>query len=194
MIDLQAPSSLIFEKSDLNDLDFSRSVLTIFRLSESKIDDAAFTGTIADNVELVNSELFFSMSDSKVQNLLLSGSHVRAMVLNSAILPKVTIRDCKNIDDMGFYQASIGELLVEHCTLKKFDLIEATVKSATIRNSSLSDCDNSDVKVGELVLDNVTLGAKIDFTNARVDHLKVKNLQKRPGLRLITTGSNLKLD
>jgi len=92
LTDLTPPSSLIFEKSELNDLDFSRSVLTTFRLSESKIDDAAFTGTIADSVELVNSELFFSMSDSKVQNLLLSGSHVRAMVLNSAILPKVTIR------------------------------------------------------------------------------------------------------
>ena len=42
------------------------------------------------------------------------------------------------------------------------------------------------------ILENVTLDGEINFTGAQVGELKTANVTKQPGLKLITTGSNVR--
>ncbi|MBI3774016.1 MAG: hypothetical protein HY273_00410 [Gammaproteobacteria bacterium] len=58
----------------------------------------------------------------------------------------------------------------------------------------ITDLDFSGAQVQQAVLERVTLEKKGDFTDAKIDTLTVKGLIKSPGLNLILTGSNVKLD
>ena len=64
----------------------------------------------------------------------------------------------------------------------------------TIANTQLHNNDFELLRAKNVTLNHVTLDAKIDFTNAQIETLAVKGLIKTPGLNLITTGSNVKLD
>ena len=63
-----------------------------------------------------------------------------------------------------------------------------------IKDSQLSDNDFEELRAKTVILERVTLKNKIDFTNAHVDQLTIKNVTKLPGLNLTTTGSNVKFE
>ena len=193
MIDLQAPSSLIFEKSNLIEVNVDRSVLSLFRAVESKVD-ATFESAKIDVVEFSNGEIDAGLDDSTLGTLTVHNSTISTLRMNTAHIDKVVITKCTKTRNFGFFESTIREMEIAQSSLNELDLADVSLDLLTIRDTLLFNSDLKRLRAKNLVLENVSLDKKIDFTGAQIGSIKAKNVSKLPSLHLITTGSNVQLD
>ena len=105
----------------------------------------------------------------------------------------MTLTNCnQQVQNLGLYQATIDSLDISHCSLDDFRPTDTIAGVLRIKDSAISNSEFQRMKAKTMILDNVTLGGKLDFTNTHVTDLQTKNVTKQPGLELITTGSNVK--
>jgi len=188
-----APSSIIFEKSNLIDVNIDRSVLSLFRAVDSKVD-ATFENAKIDVVEFSNDEIDAGLDDSTLGTLTVHNSTISTLRMNTAHIDKVIITKCTHTRNFGFFESTIREMEIAQSSLNELDLADVSLDLLTIRDTLLFNSDLKRLRAKNLVLENVSLDKKIDFTGAQIGSIKAKNVSKLPSLHLITTGSNVQLD
>lgn len=191
--DLLSPSALTFEKSELKKVNADRSVLSVVRAVESQVD-MTFEKAKIDRVEFANDELDAGLDEAVIGSLSVVASRIKTLRMNTAKIQQVTITQCVQTKNLGFYESTIGEMDVERSELNDFDMADVSVDRFTIRDTKLFNNDMKKLRAKVLVLENVSLDKKIDFTGAQIGSLSTKNVTKLPSLQLITTGSNVKFD
>ena len=191
--DLEIPSSLTFEKSELKEVKADRSILSSLRATGSKVD-ATFANTTIETVEFSNDDLDTDLSESTINTITIAASKIKTLRMNSAKVNSVVIDRCEPTKNFGFYKATIKNIQIDRSKLDDFTLAKSNIERLTIANTVLLNSDFELLRAKQATFDHVTLDAKIDFTNAQIDTLTVKGLVKSSGLNLITTGSNVKLD
>ena len=192
LTDLRLPSALTFEKSDLDGVDLSRSKLSELVLDEATSRKSGIRNGEVAKATITGGEVAFSFSESQLMNLVVQRVRNVELSLVIATVHNMTVNDCLGMQRLNLYQAKIGTLSVTNCSMNNFDPIEATVQSLFVEKSLIADSDLSDMKAKNVWFAGVSLDRKVDFTNAHVEQLNVKNLTKLPQLKLITTGSNVK--
>lgn len=189
--DLLPPSSLTFEKSELDDVIMERSKLKELIIDHSKFDAIVDAGS-ADTVTVRNSTIDTSFSESTIGKLTVTDSVVTKMMFNGAKVNSMSFGNCGRLFGVGMYQAIIGTLDISGCPLDDFDIPETKINAWRIKDSSITNSKFEDIKAKTLILDNVSLDGELDFTGAQIGDLQARNVTKQPGLKLITTGSNAK--
>ncbi len=193
MTGLMAPSSLTFEKGELKEVNFSDSHLSTFSLVGVNADKYGFEGGTINKVDIRDNYLGIGMREVQIGSLTIERSKIESRFTLSKI-DHVDIASCQTVIDLGFYKSTIGTLSVRECALENFRAIGATITTLRVKDSQLRNSEFKNLKAGVVTFENVTLDQKIDFTNAQIETLNLKGLVKSPGLNLITTGSNVKLD
>lgn len=192
LIDLALPSSLTFENSKLEDVDWSRSNLT--KLVMEKVTGGGDSGTNGGSfaeVEIRDNDMSFGLQEASIGKLTIINSRVRNNFRNSEI-KTFTVLNCKRIDDMGLYQSKIETLTISNCPINNLRPIESTIQSFSIEKSSIANSKFEGMNAKFFTLTDVTLDQNIDFSGAQVEHLNTKNVTKGAGLILKLDGSNVK--
>lgn len=193
MRSLISPSSLTFEKSELKEIKFSRSRLDSFSLLQVTGEKCGFEGGHVAKVEIVDSAIGFGMSEVEIGKARIHASKIRSRFSNSKI-GEMKVSDCREVTDFGFYGSIIGSLEIERCNLTNFRLPNAVIENLRITDSALSENDFEELKAKVVTLEKVILSGKVDFSKAHVEQIVTKDITKLPGLNLITTGSNVKIE
>ena len=192
--DLEIPSSLTFEKSELNEVEFSRSVLTSVVLKNvSSIKTGMRNGKI-HTLDIEGGEVAFGLSESSVEILSVRGARIRSMSMDDAKIPELRMSDISGTNNVGLYRAKIGVLTMERCVLNDFRPRMAMIERWILKDSSLTNSKFEEMKVRDLVFDNVTLSGNLTFKGASAEHQQITNIKKLADLQLNTDGSNIKLD
>ena len=192
--DLESPSSLAFEKSELNEANFGRSILEQLTFIDSKIVESGGSGAVIDRFTVTRTALDFGLAESRFKNIVISGSTLKALGLGNNQIQELEISDCTQFDDLGLYETKLGSLKINRCTVKGLRPRSATIDLWSVKDSQIANSKFEGMKVKTATLENVTLDKELNFTNARIDQLVAKNITKLPGLNLITTGSNVKFE
>jgi len=190
---MQPPSSLTFEKSELKEVNFERSILERFVLNHVKADMGGTSGGRINVVEIRDSQFGFSFSETQIDSFTVSKSTIET-ALNSATVKSIEMSDCQGMKNMTLYMAKIERMRIQNCHLNDFALVKATVDEFSVTNAKLTKNQFMNSKIKTMTLENISLDGKVDFTNAHIDQLTTKNITKLPGLNLITTGSNVKFE
>ena len=193
MRSLQAPSSLTFEKSELIAVNLSRSVLERFELTDSKVGKTEFNSGRAGTVSISGSDIRMDIVGSTVSSFLISTSSIK-LAVNDSRFGKLDIKACRNMEQFVLRRTSIGTANIEGCLLNNWRSREASIDVWNVKDSQIANSKFDGMKVKTATLENVTLDKELNFTNAHIDQLTTKNITKLPGLNLITTGSNVKLN
>lgn len=189
---LRLPSSLTFEKSDLDDVDLSRSVLNDLILDTVKSNKSGFdTGTIS-KVDITGGDISFGFTEAKIENIKIHDLNNVGLAFQDAVIKTMSLNKCRTTFNVNLFHARVGAIDVANCALNNFSPMEMTVDVLHISDGSIANSEFQKMKAKTLTLENVTLDGKLDFTNAHIGDLKVHNVTKQPGLQLITTGSNVR--
>lgn len=191
LTDLIPPSSLTFEKSELDDVNMERSKLKELVINDTKFNSIFDVGS-ADNITVNNSTLKTSISAATVGTISINNTEIKGLSILRSKIKTVTLMNCGKMYNFGMLQSTIGTLTFSHCPLDDFRPIEATFDVLSIKDGSLANSDFEKMKAKTMILENVSLDGKLDFTNAHVTDLQTKNVIKQPGLQLLTTGSNVR--
>lgn len=191
--DLENPSSLTFEKSELEEVSFSRSKLKMFTFLRVNADKYGFEGGNIDAIEVHDSYLGIGFREVKIGSVVLDRSKIESRFTMSEI-GKIIVHDCMEVLDFGFFESTIGSFDIERCKLKNFRLPNVVIDNLRISDSTLSGNDFEALKASSISLERVILDGKIDFTNAHIEQLSSTNITKKPSLQLITTGSNVTIE
>ena len=191
LTDLIAPSSLTFEKSELDEVLMERSKLKELVINDSKFDVIFDVGS-ADTISIRNSVVDTSFSETIIGKLSVADSVITKMMFNGAKVNSMSFENCRRLQGIGMYQATIGTLDITRCPLNDFDIPETNITTLRIKDSSITESKFESVKAKIVILENVSLDGNLDFTGAHIGELKTKNVTKQPALNLITTGSNVK--
>ena len=134
------------------------------------------------------------MSESVIGSLVFDGTTLTFVALDGTHIKNVVLQSCKKVESIGFYKAQIEQLNADDCILNNFRRPNASIGSLYNKNSQLLNNDFEELHATEMTLENVSLSNKVDFTNAHINQLTIRNIKKAPGLKLITIGSNVKLE
>lgn len=190
---LQPPSSLTFEKSELDAVDMGRSNLEKLILTNSKSLASHIRIGVVDKVIINNSDIDIGFSESTFNNLEINKSKIKRLMLNYVNIKKIALNDCDRIGFLGMADATIGTFNSSNCSYNEFMPLKASIETLHINDGAITNSDFSGMKANNVVFDNVILDGDINFTGAKIKNLETKNITKQPGLKLITTGSNVKL-
>jgi uncharacterized protein YjbI with pentapeptide repeats len=126
--------------------------------------------------------------------LIVNASKIKTLRMNTARIDKVSITACTQTHNLGFYESTIREMDISRSVLDDLDLADVAIELLTVRDTQLLNGDFKKLRAKNVVLENVTLDKKMDFTGAQFESLKRNNVSKLPTLNLISTGSNVTLD
>jgi uncharacterized protein YjbI with pentapeptide repeats len=189
---LKPPSSLTFEKSELDDVDFSRSTLNELVLDTVKSRKSGFdTGTVG-KVTITGGDISFGFSETKIDALKVYDLNSVGLGLDGAVVKKMHVSDCRGTKDLNLYQATVGRLDVTRCPLDNFTPAGSTIDVLYVKDGSISNSEFRKMKARTVILENVILDGTLNFTGAHVTDLQTKNVTKQPGLKLLTEGSNVR--
>lgn len=191
LTDLKQPSSLTFEKSELDEVDMDRSKLKELTITESKIHASSLKTGSSDSVVINNSEVDISFSESIIGTLSVDNSKFDRLMLNNINTPRITLSNCGQIQFLGMSEGNVGDFHVEKSIIQEFNPLKSKIGTLHIKDSIIFKGAFEKVTIKSLILENVTLDGQQNFTGAHVDELKSNNVTKRPGLKLITDGSNV---
>ena len=189
--DLLPPSSLTFERSELIDVNMERSKLTELLVDESKFDAVLKVGA-ADRVMIRNSSVDTSFSATAIGALIIKNTTIKRMIFNRAKVNSLSMENCGRAKTLSMYEATIGSIDIIRCPVDDFSPVESIVGVLRIKDSAISNSEFLNMKAKTMILENVTLDGNIDFTGAQIGDLKTHNVTQQPGLKLTTTGSNVK--
>lgn len=189
---LVPPSSLTFEKSELEEVNLSRSILKELVLDSIKSKESGFVGGSVDSVIIKGESISFGFSEMKVGQLTLQNVSDVGLAFDDTIVNSMTLSDCHSMRSLALYRAEVGDLKFTRCSLQNFRPRKAKIGTLTIKEADITNSRFDDMNVKSMTLDTVTLSGELDFTNAHVGELKTNNVTKQPGLKLITTGSNVR--
>ncbi len=177
----------------MKEVNADRSILSSLRATGSQVG-ATFKNSKIDRVEFSNNMLQTSLSESTLGTLIVNASKIKTLRMNTAHIDKVSISACTETKNLGFYESTIREMDISRSVLDDLDLADVAIELLTIRNTQLLNGDFKKLRAKNVVLENVKLDKKMDFTGAQVESLTRKKVTKLPTLNLITNGSNIKLD
>lgn len=190
LTDLQPPSSLTFEKSELDEVNMDRSKLKELKIEETLFDGVLKVGSV-DNLVIQNSTVDTSFSETTIGTLMVDKSTIKKMIFNGSKINAFNISNCNSFNDMGMFESHIETINIAKCKLNNFRPREAMIGSLNVIDSSILDSKFENMKVKSIIFNNVSLGGELNFTGAQVRDLKTQNVTKQPGLKLITDGSNI---
>lgn len=189
---LQPPSSLTFEKSELDDVDLSRSVLNELILDTVKSRKSGFvTGTIR-KVTITGDDISFGFSETQIDQLQVQNINTVGLALDDAVVKTMIISDCRAMRSLNLYRARIGLLDISSCSPNNFRPREANIDTLWVKHGSITNSKFEGMKAKTFILENVSLDGELNFTNAQIGDLKTHNVIQQPSLKLITTGSNVR--
>jgi len=189
--DLTSPSSLTFENSELTEVDLSRSTLSSVILKNvTSLKTGVRNGKIG-KLEIEGGEVAFGLSESSIDVVTVRKARIRSMSMDDAKIPELTMQDVVGTDNVGLYRAKIGVFTQERCALNDFRPRMATIGRWLLKDSSLVNSKFEEMKVGELVFQDVTLGGKLVFKGAQAEHQQLSNIKKLEDLQLNIEGSNI---
>lgn len=191
LTDLQPPSSLTFEKSELTDVDMDRSKLQELLVIDTKLDGGLQVGA-ADSITIRNSSMDATFSATTVDKFTVENTDVARLELIRSKINKLSLVNCKRSRTFNMFEITIGIANVTGSTLNDFSPIQSKIGELHVTNSSISNSELKKMTAKTLTLENVTLDGTLDFTGSQVGEFKAVNVTKQPGLKLITTGSNVR--
>jgi hypothetical protein len=147
-----------------------------------------------DKIVFRNSIVGTSFSETVVGDVSAEKSTIKGMMFSGGKVKNLTLTDCGQFRNLGMYQATVGSVSVNRCSLNDFRLPETKIENLRIENGTIANSKFEGMKVKSMILSNVTLDGELNFTNAHADKLETHNITKQPGLNLITTGSNIRLE
>ena len=189
--DLIPPSSLTFEKSELNEVDMDRTKLKELIIENTKFDSIFDVGS-ADSIVIRNSVIDTSFSATTIGHLVVDNTQVARMISNKAKINSLSLTNCNRVERLVMYEASVATFNVTNCPLYDFRVRQANIGSLHIKDGSITTGRFEGMKAKTVLFENVTLDGELDFTGVQIGDLKTQNVTKQPGLKLITTGSNVK--
>ena len=193
LTDLQPPSSLTFEKSELIQVNLERSKLQSLIIEDTKFDAVLDAGS-AESVTIRNSSVDTSFSAATIGTLSMINTSVTKLSFNKAKAKSLVFKNCPKLVDFVMYGTTIDTLEIDHTQVSDFYPAVSNIGVLQVVNSTITKAGFERFKAKSLIFNNVTLDGKIDFTGAHVDKLETHNITKQPGLNLITTGSNVHLE
>lgn len=189
--DLLPPSSLTFEKSELTEVNLDRSKLKTLVIEDTKYDAVLDNGHV-ESVIVKNSSVDTSFSASTIGKLLLTNTVVTTFSFNKAKAGSMSFQNCGQLRDFVMYGTSIDTLDIAHCKVSDFYPAVATIGVLRMKDSTVVKSGFERVKIKTLILENVTFDGELDFSGAQVGELKTHDVIKLPGLKLTTSGSNVR--
>lgn len=192
LTDLIPPSSLTFEKSELEGVIMDRSKLKELIINDSKFNSALEVGS-ADTISIQNSTIDTTFSATTIGNISVDNTAIKSLSLVRSKIKSMSLTNCnKQVRNLGLYQATIESLDIARCSLDDFRPTETIAGAFRIKDSSISNSEFQKMKAKTLILDTVTLSGTLNFSNTHVTDLQTKNVTQQPGLKLLTTGSNVR--
>ena len=189
---LMRPSSLTFEKSELDGVIMDRSQLKELIINDTKFNSALEVGS-TDTISIRNSTIDTTFSATTIGNISVDNTAIESLSLVRSKIGTMSLTNCNQwVQNLGLYQASIQSLDISRCSLDDFRPTETIAGALRIKDSAISNSEFQKMKAKTLILDTVTLSGTLNFTNTQVTDLQTKNITQQPGLKLITTGSNVK--
>ena len=193
LTDLQPPSSLTFEESDLDDVDLSRSVLSDLVLDTVKSNNSGFITGSVRSVVITGGDISFGFSETRIDSLKVHNINSVGLALDDAVVKTMTFSNCREMSSLNLFRAKIGTLDFINCSPNNFRPRVANINTLRIKDGTISNSKLEKMKAKTVILDNVSLSGELNFTDAHIGDLKTKNVTKQPGLKLIIDGSNVKL-
>lgn len=112
--------------------------------------------------------------------------------MDDAVVKTIHVSDCRGTKDLNLYKATVGRMDVIRCPLNNFALAGSSIDTLYVKDGSISNSEFRKMKAKTVILENITLDGELNFTNAHIGELKTKNVTQQPGLKLLTTGSNVR--
>ena len=191
--DLELPSSLTFENSDLKEINFSRSILEKLVLSNVIAKRGGFEKGTVNEIVIKDSEFGFGFIEMKIKDFQIDNSKIESPFHRTQI-DHLVVRNCQPMKQLMLYKTKLHNVEINQCKLNNFDVSGATIDSLHITGGSITSGDFAGAKIESLTFDSLSLIGKNTFENAQVKNLVIRNLSKDPTLQLITTGSNVKIE
>ena len=165
--------------------------LTAFKATGGSIINVGIGDNIKD-VELSHAILDVSIN-GHVDNLSVESSQISRLAVGDTQFKHISISSCHQpVRLLSFIDGNFNDLTIDQCTIQKFEPWAAHGANLDIRNSTLIDSNFQDAKLGELTLNNVTVG-NINLTNAQAGHVNTNKVSFTPNSQLKDSGSNIKL-
>lgn len=191
LTDLQPPSSLYFEKSELDHVDMSRSILEELKLESIKSQKSGFNGGSIDKVQIYGDSISFGLSEMKIGQIIIEKVNQIGLAFDDTAIQSLTFRDCGSMESVNLYRSTVNSIEISRCALNNFRPRSAKIGTLKINNSSIANSRFDGMNVKSIIIDNVILNGDLDFSGAQTVENKMTRITKQPGLNLNTTGSNI---
>lgn len=192
LTDLQSPSSLTFEKSELDGVNMERSTLNDLQVRESKFDVIYDSGSV-DNIFVEHSVLDASLSALRIKQLKINDTEIKNLSVLRSQIKEASLTKCISMNNFGMFESKVDVINFDQCHINDYRPIEAIIGSMSIKNSIIRNSKFKKIKIKAVNFENVTLEGELDFSGAQVGEQKINNVTKQPGLKIITVGSNVRL-
>lgn len=191
LTDLKPPSALTFVKSELSDVDLSRSILNELVLDTIKSENSGFDGGTIGKVTITGGDISFGFTETQIENFKVHNINSVGLAIQDAVVKTMVFNDCRSMKSVNLFHAQIGTIDFTNCPLNNFRPRQTTIDTMRVNGGSILNSAFEKMKAKTVILENVSLDGELNFTDAHIGELKTKNVTKQPGLNLITTGSNV---
>ena len=191
---MKSYNKLILEECFLDEVDFSRGtfsevVIVRGRQGEGplRFNDTMFKSIRFEDVEMNRG---VGVAGAKGDTVSINGGSIKITFRGSTI-DKIFVRDTNTVN-FSVRLSNLPSVHIANSYLYDPMFCETFLGELVVQNSILEDADFEEFKGNHVVLHNVTLKGKVNFTDAMVENFKATEINHGPNLQLITTGSNLR--
>ncbi len=193
-VGLMTGSAVYIYKTRGSILDFDQSDLTDMEVIDSTIDkQSSAGGGNIQSIRVENSKLEFALGyTSNIESAVFenSGDVVIGGGKNNNTF---TIKNCPKDTYVINAGGGVDKLEIENCHVSAIRFTDSTGKYISLKNVSTYSMDFRDSKIENLILDNVSVRGKIEYTKTQLDKLEQNNLSFGKKIDIYREGSNLEI-
>lgn len=186
-------SSLIVESSNLNQINLDKSKLAKIIISNSNLMETTVQDSIIDEIFISNSRLDISFANSDLNKANFVEVESKLLGLVDANVNEISIKSCKKGGHvaLGGEKFTFNLIAIDNCSLD-FEIPWAKGGELLISNTRLEKANFEDLRVSNLIIDNVEFAGETNFDNAQANKSQVRKIKREPSATVTAKGSNIR--
>jgi hypothetical protein len=118
--------------------------------------------------------------------------NVNSVILGKSTIKSLIIEDCMDNSDILLFRTTFKTISIRNCPTDKISFRKSKGEKISINDMQIRNAVFGNLATKELIMNNITINGKADFSGALAEESVVTNFNIKQGTKVSMDGTNIK--